>query len=181
MSEVVPVETAPESQYSEVQPEGSTETAATPAFDETTWKKRLAGKDQALTATQRERDAIKAERDALSQWKAAQEQAVGVIGVAAVDPSGAVVGLDPGVVAVSPLADQPTMLDQERYVVDHRLRAIALGQPSKFHRRHARPSSNSSAPGLGRCAIEHPKQPRYAVTACRHPRFHRPPRWGRRS
>lgn len=75
MSEVVPVETAPESQYSEVQPEGSTETAATPAFDETTWKKRLAGKDQALTAAQRERDAIKAERDALSTWKAQQEQA----------------------------------------------------------------------------------------------------------
>jgi hypothetical protein len=75
MPEVVPIETAPESLVPESQPQGSPEADATPAFDEATWKKRLAGKDQALTAAQRERDALKAERDALSQWKAEQEQA----------------------------------------------------------------------------------------------------------
>lgn len=75
MPEVVPIETAPESPAPEDQPQGSPEAEATPAFDETTWKKRLAGKDQALTAAQQERDRLKAERDALSQWKAEQEQA----------------------------------------------------------------------------------------------------------
>lgn len=53
--------------------EESVETPATPGFDEATWKKRLAGKDQALTAAQREREAIKAERDALAKWKAERE------------------------------------------------------------------------------------------------------------
>jgi len=75
MSEVVAIDTAPESQVLEGQPEGSPAAEATPAFDETTWKKRLAGKDQALTAAQQERDRLKAERDALSQWKAEKEQA----------------------------------------------------------------------------------------------------------
>lgn len=75
MSEVVAIE-ADESQEADSQPEGSQEAPATPrSFDEATWKKRLAGKDQALTAAQRERDAVKAERDALAAWKAEQEQA----------------------------------------------------------------------------------------------------------
>lgn len=43
--------------------------------DITTWKKRLAGKDQALTATKKELDEIKARADELSRWKAEQEQA----------------------------------------------------------------------------------------------------------
>jgi len=32
---------------------------------------------------------------------------------------------------------QPAMLDGERYIIDHRQRAVALDQPSKFHRSHA--------------------------------------------
>lgn len=52
------------------------EAEATPSTDElATVKKRLAGKDQALTRIQQERDALKAERDALSAWKAQQEEA----------------------------------------------------------------------------------------------------------
>lgn len=43
--------------------------------DITTWKKRLAGKDQALTATKKELDEIKARADELAKWKAEQEQA----------------------------------------------------------------------------------------------------------
>ena len=43
--------------------------------DVATWKKRLAGKDQALTATKKELDEIKAKADELSRWKAEQEQA----------------------------------------------------------------------------------------------------------
>lgn len=75
MSEVVPIETAPESQFSEAAPESAPAEAATPSADEATWKRRIAGKDQALTAAQRERDAIKAERDQLAAWKAQTEQA----------------------------------------------------------------------------------------------------------
>lgn len=75
MSEVVPIETDDESQTSEVTSDDATSTPATPSIDEATWKRRIAGKDQALTATQKERDAIKAERDELSRWKAEQEQA----------------------------------------------------------------------------------------------------------
>lgn len=41
--------------------------------DVATWKKRLAGKDQALTATKKELDAIKAEADTLKKWKAEVE------------------------------------------------------------------------------------------------------------
>lgn len=49
---------------------------ATPASDElATLKKRLAGKDQALTRTAQERDALKAEREALVKWKAEREEA----------------------------------------------------------------------------------------------------------
>jgi hypothetical protein len=55
-------------------PEGEPE--ATPATDElTTIKNRLAGKDKALTRIQQERDAAKAELDALRQWKAEKEEA----------------------------------------------------------------------------------------------------------
>jgi len=43
--------------------------------DVTTWKKRLAGKDQALTAAKKELDEIKSRADELARWKAEQEQA----------------------------------------------------------------------------------------------------------
>jgi DNA repair exonuclease SbcCD ATPase subunit len=43
--------------------------------DVTTWKKRLAGKDQALTAAKKELDDIKSKAEELSRWKAEQEQA----------------------------------------------------------------------------------------------------------
>jgi phosphoglycolate phosphatase-like HAD superfamily hydrolase len=43
--------------------------------DVTTWKKRLAGKDQALTATKKELDEIRSKADELAKWKAEQEQA----------------------------------------------------------------------------------------------------------
>lgn len=43
--------------------------------DVATWKKRLAGKDQALTAAKKELDDIKSKAEELSRWKAEQEQA----------------------------------------------------------------------------------------------------------
>jgi len=43
--------------------------------DVTTWKKRLAGKDQALTATKKELDELKSKAEELAKWKAEQEQA----------------------------------------------------------------------------------------------------------
>ena len=43
--------------------------------DVTTWKKRLAGKDQALTATKKELDELRSRAEELSKWKAEQEQA----------------------------------------------------------------------------------------------------------
>ena len=43
--------------------------------DVATWKKRLAGKDQALTAAKKELDEIKSKAEELSRWKAEQEQA----------------------------------------------------------------------------------------------------------
>jgi hypothetical protein len=74
MTEVVEVTTpeppATEATSPEVAPEPTT-----PVVDEATWKRRLSGKDQALTATQRERDAIRAELEALSKWKAEKENA----------------------------------------------------------------------------------------------------------
>lgn len=73
MSEVVEA-TAPESQDEDATPEVAAE-PATPAFDEATWKRRIAGKDQALTAAKAEAAAAKAERDALSKWKAEKESA----------------------------------------------------------------------------------------------------------
>ena len=39
----------------------SADAPTTPSADETTWKKRLAGKDQALTATKKESEALKAQ------------------------------------------------------------------------------------------------------------------------
>jgi hypothetical protein len=47
--------------------------ATAPEEDLATWKKRLAGKDQALTATKKELDAIKAEAESLRKWKAEVE------------------------------------------------------------------------------------------------------------
>lgn len=55
--------------------EGAVETATNQEEDVATWKKRLAGKDQALTAAKKELDAIKAESENLRKWKAEQEQA----------------------------------------------------------------------------------------------------------
>ena len=43
--------------------------------DVATWKKRLAGKDQALTAAKKELDDVKSKAEELSRWKAEQEQA----------------------------------------------------------------------------------------------------------
>jgi hypothetical protein len=54
------------------------EVAAVPTENEadvTTWKKRLAGKDQALTATKKELDELKSKAEELAKWKAEQEQA----------------------------------------------------------------------------------------------------------
>ncbi len=54
------------------------EVAAVPTENEadvTTWKKRLAGKDQALTATKKELDELRSKAEELSRWKAEQEQA----------------------------------------------------------------------------------------------------------
>ena len=42
--------------------------------DVTTWKKRLAGKDQALTATKKELDELRSRAEELAKWKAEQEQ-----------------------------------------------------------------------------------------------------------
>jgi hypothetical protein len=53
------------------------EVAAVPTENEadvTTWKKRLAGKDQALTATKKELDELKSRAEELAKWKAEQEQ-----------------------------------------------------------------------------------------------------------
>jgi len=47
--------------------------ATAPEEDLATWKKRLAGKDQALTATKKELDALKAEAESLKKWKAEVE------------------------------------------------------------------------------------------------------------
>lgn len=74
MAEEVVNSSVVESQDAPAQVEGNA-----PATDNdgdiTTWKKRLAGKDQALTATKKELDEIRARADELSRWKAEQEQA----------------------------------------------------------------------------------------------------------
>ena len=74
MSEVVEI-TTPESPVAEATSSEVAEQPSTPAVDEATWKRRIAGKDQALTAAQQRAAALEAERDALSKWKAEQEQA----------------------------------------------------------------------------------------------------------
>lgn len=66
--EVAGVETTTESSEADEAP-------TTPAFDEATWRKRLAGKDQALTASQQKAAAAEAELAKLRQWKAEKEQA----------------------------------------------------------------------------------------------------------
>jgi len=43
--------------------------------DITTWKKRLAGKDQALTTTKKQLDELKAEHEKVVQWKLQMEEA----------------------------------------------------------------------------------------------------------
>lgn len=75
MSEVVEVLTDESQESTAPATEATADAPATQSSDEATWKKRLAGKDQALTAAQRERDAVKAERDDLAKWKAEKEQA----------------------------------------------------------------------------------------------------------
>lgn len=67
--EAAPVEEAIES------PDEGSDAPATPAFDEATWKAKLAGKDRALTNAQKERDALRKEYEALSRWKAEKEEA----------------------------------------------------------------------------------------------------------
>lgn len=70
-------ETVAEQEVEESQ-EGASEQEATPATPDpelATIKKRLAGKDQALTASQQRAAAAEAERDALRTWKAEKEQA----------------------------------------------------------------------------------------------------------
>jgi hypothetical protein len=58
-------------------PEAAVEQPVATAQDEdvATWKKRLAGKDQALTATQKELAAIREEAEQLKKWKAEVEYA----------------------------------------------------------------------------------------------------------
>jgi len=68
-------ETIEESQELDTSAEESVEAPVTPAVDEATWKKKLAGKDQALTATQKERDQLKKDREALQRKVAEYEQA----------------------------------------------------------------------------------------------------------
>lgn len=65
-----------ESQKAVAPVEGAAVADATPETDDVaTWKKRLAGKDQALTAAKKELDTLKGESDVLKRWKAEQEHA----------------------------------------------------------------------------------------------------------
>jgi len=60
----------------ESQPEGVNPPAATEAEDDVaTWKRRLSGKDQALTAAQKAAEEFKFKYEELAQWKALQEEA----------------------------------------------------------------------------------------------------------
>ena len=66
---------AEESQKPVAPVEGAAVVEATPEVEDVaTWKKRLAGKDQALTAAKKELDTLKSEADNLKRWKAEQEQ-----------------------------------------------------------------------------------------------------------
>lgn len=55
--------------------EESQETATQDDNDITTWKKRLAGKDQALTSTKKQLDELKAEYEKVQTWKLQMEEA----------------------------------------------------------------------------------------------------------
>lgn len=55
--------------------EGAVVEATPDVEDVATWKKRLAGKDQALTAAQKALEVVKTESENLKRWKAEQEQA----------------------------------------------------------------------------------------------------------
>jgi TolA-binding protein len=68
------VSTVPEQSAEVVAPEVATVPTDVEG-DVATWKKRLAGKDQALTAAKKELDDIKSKAEELSRWKAEQEQA----------------------------------------------------------------------------------------------------------
>jgi hypothetical protein len=70
----VATEAAVESQGDDALDE-SVETPATPSADEATWKRRIAGKDQALTAAKREAEQARKEAADLARWKAEREQA----------------------------------------------------------------------------------------------------------
>lgn len=60
----------------ESQQEGVSPAAATDAEDDVaTWKRRLSGKDQALTEAKKAADEFRAKYEELAQWKAAQEEA----------------------------------------------------------------------------------------------------------
>lgn len=75
MSEEV-VTTTEESQVAPVAPVAEAPAPVTNEDEDVaTWKKRLAGKDQALTAAKKELDAIKAESENLKRWKAEKENA----------------------------------------------------------------------------------------------------------
>ena len=74
MAEEVVNSPAPESQESTA-PVAEVAAATESEADITTWKKRLAGKDQALTATKKELDELRSKAEELSRWKAEQEQA----------------------------------------------------------------------------------------------------------
>lgn len=68
MSEVVTPDAVDES------PDAA-EAPTTPTVDEATWKKRLAGKDQALTAAQKERDELRKQYEDAQRRIAEREQA----------------------------------------------------------------------------------------------------------
>lgn len=74
MSEEV-VATTEESQKPVAPVEGAAVEATPDVEDVATWKKRLAGKDQALTAAQKALEVVKTEAENLKRWKAEQEQA----------------------------------------------------------------------------------------------------------
>ena len=57
------------------QPESQQMAATQDENDITTWKKRLAGKDQALTSTKKQLDDLKAEFDKVQSWKLQMEEA----------------------------------------------------------------------------------------------------------
>jgi hypothetical protein len=64
--EVATIDTPIESQNIDAAAPEAPAEPATPAFDEATWKARLRGKDQALTAAQQQRAAIEQERNDLA-------------------------------------------------------------------------------------------------------------------